>query len=141
MASVAMLSMKQAASRPRPPLPSAASGSHLRKSDKADAEIAERGLEHRQQAHIVQRIGEQAADQEFEREIIDALAAGVVALLFGRQPAVHDAVAQRQRRGLVPVAPRRHAGVLADRKPQLGEDRALDLGQRQFIDRLASSAG
>ena len=33
--------------------------------------------------------------------------------------------------------PGRHAGVLADRKPQLGEDRALDLGQRQLVDRLA----
>ena len=104
---------------------------------KPDAEIAERRLEHRQQAHIVQRVGEQTADQEFEREVIDPLAAGVVALLFGRQPAVHDAVAQRQRRGLVPVAPGRHAGVLADRKPELGEDRTLDLGQRQFVDRLA----
>ena len=49
---------------------------------KLDAEIAERGLEHRQQAHIVQRVGEQPADQEFEREVIDPLAAGVVALLF-----------------------------------------------------------
>ena len=29
------------------------------------------------------------------------------------------------------------AGILADRKPQLGENRALDLGQRQFIDGLA----
>ena len=103
---------------------------------KADAEIAERGLEHRQQPHIVQRIGEQAADQEFEAEVIDPLAAGVVALLFGGQPAVHDAVAQRQRRRLVPVVPGRHAGVLADRKPQLGEDGALDLGQRQFVDGL-----
>ena len=137
MASVAMLSMKQAASRPRPPLPSAASGSHLRRFGQADAEIAERCLEHRQQAHIVQRVGEQAADQKFEREVIDPLAAGVVALLFGHQPAVHDAVAQRQRRRLVPVAPGRHAGILADRKPELGEDRALDLGQRQFVDRLA----
>ncbi len=104
---------------------------------KPDAEIAERRLEHRQQAHIVQRVGEQAADQEFEREVIDPLAAGVVALLFGGQPAVHDAVAQRQRGRLVPVPPCRHAGVLADRKPEFGEDRTLDLGQRQFVDRLA----
>ena len=102
-----------------------------------DAEIAERRLEHRQQAHIVQRVGEQPPDQEFEREVIDPLAAGVVVLLLGGQPAVHDAVAQRQRRGLVPVALGRHAGVLADGKPQLGEDRALDFGKRQFVDRLA----
>ena len=117
-------------------MPSAASGSHLRKFGQVDAEIAERGLEHRQQPHIVQRVGEQAADQEFQAEVIDPLAAGVVALLFRGQPVVHDAVAQRQRRRLVPVVPGGHPGVLADRKPQLGEDGALDLGQRQFIDGL-----
>ena len=100
-------------------------------------EIAERRLEQRQQAHIVQPVREQPADQEFEREVIDPLAAGIVALLLGRQPAVHDAVAQRQRCRLVPVATGRHAGVLADRKPKLGKNRALDFGQRQLIDRLA----
>jgi hypothetical protein len=72
-----------------------------------------------------------------QTEVIDPLGAGVVTALFGRQPAVHDAVAQRQRGGLVPVVPGRHAGVLADREPQLGEDGALDLGQRQFVDGLA----
>ena len=102
-----------------------------------DAEIAECRLEHRQQPHIVQGIGKQAADQKFQAEIIDPLTAGVVALLFRQQPAVHDAIAQRQGRCLVPVAPGRHAGVLADGKPELGKDRALDLGQRQFIDGLA----
>ncbi len=50
---------------------------------------------------------------------------------------VHDAVAQRQRGRLVPVVPGRHAGILADRKPELAEDRTLDLGQRQFVDGLA----
>ena len=103
----------------------------------AYAEIAKRCLEHRQQPHIVQRVGKQTADQKFEREVIDPLAAGIVALLFRHQPAVHDAVAQRQRRCLVPVPPGRHAGILADRKTKLGEDRALDLCQRQFVDRLA----
>ena len=102
-----------------------------------DAEIAERRLEHRQQPHIVQGVGEQPADQEFQAEVVDPLAPLVVALLFRNQPAVHDAVAQRQRRRLVPVAPGRHPGVLADRQPELDEDRALDLGQRQFIDGLA----
>ncbi len=104
---------------------------------KTDAEIAERGLEHRQQPHIVQRIAEQAADQEFQAEVIDPLGAGVVAPLFRGEPAVHDAVAQRQRRRLVPVVPGRHAGFLAQGQPQLGENGALDLGQRQLVDRLA----
>jgi len=38
--------------------------------------------------------------RKFQAEIIDPLAAGIVALLFRRQPVVHDAVAQRQRRSL-----------------------------------------
>ena len=33
----------------------------------ADAEIAERRIEQRQQPHIVQRVGEQPADQKFQR--------------------------------------------------------------------------
>ncbi len=33
---------------------------------KSDAEIAERRLEHRQEPHVVQRVGEEAADQKFE---------------------------------------------------------------------------
>jgi len=104
---------------------------------KPDAEIAERRLEHRQQPHIIQRIAEQPADQEFQAEVIDPLGAGIVALLFRGQPVVHNAVAQRQCRRLVPVVAGGHAGVLADRQPELGEDSALDLSQRQLVDRLA----
>ena len=101
------------------------------------AEIADRGLEDFQQAHIVQRVEEQAADQEFEAEVIDPLAAGVVAVLLRHQPAMHDAVAQRQRGRLVPVLARGHAGFLADRKAQLGQHGAFDLGDRELVDRLA----
>ena len=100
-----------------------------------DAEVAKRRVEHRQQAHIVERVGEQPADQEFERQVIDPLPSGVVALLVRHQPAVDDAVAQRQRGGLVPVVPGRHRGVLADGQCQLGEDGAFDVGQRQLVDR------
>ena len=102
-----------------------------------DAEVAQRHLVYRQQPHIVERIGEEAADQKFQREVIDPLAAGVIAHLFRRQPAMHDAVAQRQCRRHVPVVLGRHSGVLAQGQPQLGEDCTLDLGQRQLVDRLA----
>ena len=90
------------------------------------AEIAERDLEDLEQPHVVQRVGEEAADQEFEREIIDALASRIVAVLLGREPAMHDAVAQRERCGLVPVVLGGHARILADGKAQLRQDRALD---------------
>jgi hypothetical protein len=81
----------------------------------ADAEIAERHLIDRQQPHIVERVGEETADQEFEREVIDPLAAGVVALLFRDQPAMHDAVAQRQRGRHVPVVLGRHPDGIMER--------------------------
>ena len=100
----------------------------------ADTKIAERGFEQRQQAHIVQRIGEQAADQEFQREVIDPLAAGVVALFVRAQPAMHHAVAQRQGGSLVPVVLGGECGFLADCQPQFDENSALDVGKRQFID-------
>ena len=45
----------------------------------ADAEIAQRGLEPAHQLHVAERIAEQPADQEFEREIIDALLSRSVA--------------------------------------------------------------
>jgi hypothetical protein len=50
---------------------------------------------------------------------------------------VHDAITQRERGGLVPVVLGRHAGVLADGEPELGEDGTLDLSQREFVDGLA----
>ncbi len=101
-----------------------------------DAEIAQRRLEHGKQPHIVQPIGEQPANQEFEAEIINALGAGVVALLFRGQPMVHNPVTQGERRCLVPVVPCRHTGILADGEPELGENGAFDLSQRKFIDWL-----
>ena len=126
--------MKHAARPPETAVAERGVGLAFAQIRQADAEIAERRVEQRQQSHIVQGVGEEAADQEFEREIIDALAAGVIAHLLGREPAVHDAVAQRQRRRLVPVVPGRHAGVLADRKSELGKNGALDFRQRQLID-------
>ena len=80
------------------------------------AEIAEGCFEHPQQSHIVQRIGKQAADQKFQTEIVDPFAAGVVARLLRRQPAVHDAVAQRVQ-DLVHLERRRQG---------LDQDRGLD---------------
>ncbi|MGY4432986.1 hypothetical protein ACVWWO_005463 [Bradyrhizobium sp. F1.13.1] len=49
---------------------------------------------------------------------------------------MHDAVAERQRGGLVPVVLGRHARILADGKAQLRQNRALDLSQRELVDGL-----
>jgi hypothetical protein len=48
-----------------------------------DAEIAERRARDVGEAEIAQDVGEQTADQEFEREIVDALLALGIALALG----------------------------------------------------------
>ncbi len=80
----------------------------------ADAEIAQRGLEPAHQLHVAERIAEQPADQEFEREIVDALLSAPSRLALGFEPALHDPVAQRQRRGNEPVVLGRAVRFLAD---------------------------
>ena len=70
-----MLSMKQAASRPRPPLPSAASGSAVADAVEVDAELGERLARGLGQAEVAERVEQQPPDQELEREVVDPLAA------------------------------------------------------------------
>jgi hypothetical protein len=100
-----MLSMKQAARRPRPPLPSAASD---------DAQIAHRVVHH-------------AADEELEGEIIDALPVVGVDRVGRLDPALDHDVPRREGDGEEPVALAGGDGVLADRIGQLGEHGRLQL--------------
>ena len=118
--------MKQAASRPRPPLPSAASGSSWRISARSTPR-AESFARRLGQAEIVQPVHQQAADQELDGEVVDLLAAGLVAAPRRAHPAVDDAVAHGQRQRHEPVARARGARVLADGVDQLGQDRLAQL--------------
>ena len=78
-------------------------------------------------------IVEQAPDQEFQGQIIDALGAPGLACPVGSEPAMDDPVAQRERGRDKPVAIGRRRRVLADGQGQFGENRGLE-----FIDvRLA----
>jgi hypothetical protein len=94
-----------------------------------DAKVPERGAEDIRQAEIAQHVGEQPADQEFQREIIDALLSLRIARSFAVEPSMDNPVTHRHGRGYEPVAIGRRPGVLADLKRQLGENRALDLGE------------
>ena len=92
-----MLSIKHAASRPRPPLPSAWSGSIARRVFDIDAEIRQclaRGLG---DAEIAERIEQKPPEQEFDREVIDALLLLGIGLPRGMHPAVDHAVAHGER--------------------------------------------
>jgi len=65
-------------------------------------------------AKVRQGIAQQAADQEFEAEVIDPLGSGLVRGRGGCEPAVDDVVTQREDSGVVPVMRLGRAFGLAD---------------------------
>ena len=80
---------------------------------------ARQGLAHRLgQAEVGQRVEHQAADQELQRHVVDALGAARVCRVIGPLPALHDAIADRQRGGEEPVA---GTGVRLDLADRIGE--------------------
>ena len=91
-----------------------------------DAEIAERNPDEFAASQIADHVVEQPPDQKFQRHVIDALAALRAAEAIDREPAVDDAVAQRERRRDKPIPVGRARGILADRQGQLGEHRRLE---------------
>ena len=95
-----------------------------------DAEVAERRARDRRSRPRLQSTSrQQPADQEFERQIVDALAALRVARAFGREPAMDDPVADGMGGRDEPIAIGRRGGILADRERQLGKNRALEFGE------------
>jgi len=55
------------------------------------------------ETQVCQRVEQQAADQEFDREIIDALLLQPSRLSKRRHPGIDDAVAHREGGRLVPI--------------------------------------
>ena len=93
-----------------------------------DAKLVER-LRHRLgDAEIGHRVEQQAADQEFEREIIDALAPVGVDGVQRFKPAPDDDVAGGEGDGEKPVARARDFRGLADGIGQFRQHRGLELG-------------
>ncbi len=101
-----------------------------------DAEIAERHPHQFGQPQVFDDISEQPADQEFERQVIDLLAALRPALTLDREPAVDDAIAQDKRRRHEPVAVGGGRSILAHRQGQLGQH-----GSAKFADILVARRG
>ena len=114
---------------------------HEAGGEAAEAAIAERGVGLQQfdeieidaiarqrladrlgQVEIVDRVAQQAADQEFHRQVADALLAAGLGALGGFHPLVDDPVADDQRRRLEPVVAPRLGRGLADGVGQLLDD-------------------
>ena len=92
-----------------------------------NAEILERRTKRRHQGHVGQSVGQQASDQELERQIIDALVAMVVSGTIGLKPLIDDPVAQRQRRRDIPVMGTGALDIFSCHQNDLGQHRALDV--------------
>ena len=138
MSSVAMLSMKQAASRPRPPLPSAASGSSARSLSRSTSRPAKRGAHGLEYAQVVEVVEQQPADEKFQRQVIDALRPLLVGVADAGEPAIDDAVPQSEGGGHEPVALGGDGASLADGIRQFFQDGGL---QRREIFIVVSSIG
>ena len=90
------------------------------------------GLPHRRrESEIRHRVGQQSADQEFERKIVDPLAAFAIRRARRVQPMVDDAVAHRQGSGHEPIVVERVETVLAHHVRELGENCHAHLFRRQ----------
>jgi hypothetical protein len=93
-----------------------------------DAELIE-GFRHRLgDAEIGHRVEQQAPDQKFEREVINALAPVGIDGVERFEPAADHDVAGRERNGEKPVARACDFRRLADRVGQLRQHRGLELG-------------
>ena len=111
-----MLSMKHAASRPRPPLPSAASGSSSRSCSRSIPSSASACAGGFQQAEAVQVVDQQAPDEEFQGQVIHPLLLASVDLLHRVFPVVDQVIAGRQGHGFEPVV--RAGGVRDPCRPR-----------------------
>jgi hypothetical protein len=121
-----MLSIKQAASRPRPPWPNAASGSASRSRFRSTPRSPERRPKRLSPTQIEECIGKKSTYEELQRQIVDALAALGMAGAIHREPAMDNAVSYSQRGRDEPVSLRGYRRILAYIRRQFGEHGALD---------------
>ena len=123
-----MLSMKQAASRPRPPFPSAGVRLDAAQASRSTPSSASARAPSAIRPRIAERVEQEPPDQELQGEVIDALLPALVGGAGRVHPAVDDVVAHGEGRRREPVVVARAVRVLAHRIGQLGEDRLLEGG-------------
>ena len=87
-----------------------------------DIEALERLRDGFDEAEIAHRIAQEAADEEFEREVIDPLGAPCVGIARRIHPVIDDPVAHRMDGGGEPIMVARHERVLAHRVSELFQD-------------------
>ena len=103
-------------------------GLELAQPVEVDAELGQSLPRRCREAEVPQRVEQQAADQELEREVVDALAAVAIGPPRRVHPAVDEIVAGREAGGDQPVVFERVPLVLAHRVLQLLDYDGLELG-------------
>src|SRR5207245_650801 len=121
-----MLSMKQAASRPRPPWPSAASGSTARSRFRSTPRSPSAARKISVQPRLQSTSAKKSPDEELQRQIVDALAALCMAGAIHHEPSMDNAIANSQRGRDEPVPVGSRSRILAQFQRQFGEHGALD---------------
>src|SRR5262249_7292756 len=92
-----------------------------------NAKFAQGCARHLDQLKVAECVEKQAADQKFDREIVDPLLAFALGAAFGLHPNIDDAIAYRERCGLIPIAVRCRCLRLAQAVNELGLDSAAKL--------------
>ena len=85
------------------------------------------------QAQIRERIEQHAADQEFDRQIVDAFLFLPFGLVARDEPGVDDAIAHRERGGLIPIVVAGCVGVLAQFVGKFAADRIAKLRRVRVV--------
>ncbi len=108
-----MESRKQAASRPSPPLPRAASDSMAQICSKSSPASSSRLAQGVVEAQVQQAVGQGAAHEEFQGQVVDPLGVRVVVGAHGLHPPLDAPVAHHVGADIEPVAGGGGDGVLA----------------------------
>src|SRR6266404_7972117 len=93
---------------------------------RVDTDVAKRSAYDIAASEISDHVVEQAPDQKLQRHVVDALAALRIAVAVDREPAMDDAVPQRECGRDKPVPVGRSRRILSHRQGQLGEDRCFE---------------
>lgn len=91
---------------------------------------------HVEQAEVAQVVDQQAADEKFQRQVIDPLAVLARDLSTGFFPVIDQVVAGGQGQGLEPVVVEGIGRILAHGITQFGQDRRLEAGNHAFVSYL-----
>ncbi|MDT4847555.1 hypothetical protein FQZ97_816150 [compost metagenome] len=101
-------------------------GLHLANPLQVHVQLRQGLTRHLQQAEVAQVVDQQAADEEFQRQVIDALLILPVDQVGGLFPAIDHMVAGGQGHGLEPVVVERIARVLAHDVLEFRQDAVLE---------------